>query len=251
MREGGRAALMGLRRLCRVSKVRRTLGLTVNVAVTMSFDRGRSRDFGLKCFRGQGRRIYPLERNIVWMVRYIRSEANATAFDSRAADRGEIPRGAAKRGSGRMTSGLSEAGAPEARHGRPEAPPAQLGQSRLAMEARESVPRGLGRGHWGPGRKGGRRISGRRHRSPARSPECGRANDRAQLARGRESCKRPPRLFAAGSMRTSPPTRTLLVLSVRHLGVGLAEELRHIACHVPAGRRLLAWLGPGGPRARQ
>lgn len=90
----GRVALMGLRRVCRSSKAHghRVLSLTDNMAVAMPFDRGRSRDFGLNVLAARAA-AYQLACNIVWIIRYIRSEANATHHDSRAADRGEVPPG--------------------------------------------------------------------------------------------------------------------------------------------------------------
>lgn len=109
----GRVALMGLRRVCRSSRIhgRRVLCLTDNMAVAMSFDRGRSRDFGLNVLASRAA-AYQLACNIIWIIRYVRSEANPTNHDCRAADRGEIPRGGVERGNGRRIGELIDAGAP-------------------------------------------------------------------------------------------------------------------------------------------
>lgn len=108
----GRVALMGLRRVCRISAVhgRRVLSLTDNMAVAMSFDRGRAKDYALNVLASRAA-AYQLGCNIIWMIRYVRSEANATDFDSRAADRGEIRAGDVERGSGRLISDLISGGA--------------------------------------------------------------------------------------------------------------------------------------------
>lgn len=104
----GRVVVMGLRRICRVSAAHgcRVLSLTDNMAVAMSLDRGRARDYGLNVLAARAA-AYQLGCNVNWVIRYIRSEANATDHDSRAADRGEIAPGGGERGSAEPFPGPS------------------------------------------------------------------------------------------------------------------------------------------------
>lgn len=98
---------MGVRRVCRVAGAHgcRVLSLIDNMAVAMSLDRGRAPEYGLNVLAARAA-AYQLGCNVNRVIRYIRSEANATDFDSRAADRGEIAPGGVERASARAISRL-------------------------------------------------------------------------------------------------------------------------------------------------
>ncbi|CAK0812038.1 unnamed protein product, partial [Prorocentrum cordatum] len=95
----GRVLLMGLVRASRCVGLhgRRVLSIGDNLSSLCSFEKGRSGSFALRrlCQRAGALSI---GCELDWSLRYVESKRNPTDFDSRAADRGELPAGASVAG---------------------------------------------------------------------------------------------------------------------------------------------------------
>ena len=89
-----RIALLGLRRDSRRTDVRNCelLSLGDNLSEVLSFERGRSRDYGLNALARRAC-AYQISMNVRWRRRYIETAWNASDADSRLADRQIISAG--------------------------------------------------------------------------------------------------------------------------------------------------------------
>lgn len=213
----GRVAVMGLRRICRAagSHGRRFLTLTDNMAVAMSLDPGRARDYGLNVLAARAA-SYQLGCNVNWTIRYIRSEANATDFDSRAADRGEIAPGGMERGSARVITRLIEGscGAGQAAGRLERLPPRLTEASRVPAKdlPRETM------------RSGDRCVA---------SGSVRLASDDG-VGRGEDTARRAHRLSSRPQVcrRSDPPRRPVFLLMIGSAGGPLSLGAQEVGAHV-------------------